>query len=89
MPGDLLLSLQISRAPSNLKAHRSYLIIIGRCRSRQGYGTGKFEDGSGSDILPEYGSGSGSGSGSCTYIYIYKYVYIYVYIFANVYVYTY
>jgi hypothetical protein len=28
----------------------------------QGCGTGKFEDGSGSDILSEYGSGSGSGS---------------------------
>ncbi len=64
---------------------------------RQGCGTEKFEDGSGSDILSEYGSGSGSGpgsgsgssSGSCKYIYIYEYVYIYVYIFANVYVYTY
>jgi hypothetical protein len=61
----------------------------------QGCGTEKFEDGSGSDVLYEYGSGSGSGSGSnsgsgsYTYIYIYEYVYIYVYIFANVYVNTY
>jgi hypothetical protein len=57
-------------------------------------GTGKFENGSGFDILSEYGFGSGSGfgsssgSGSSTYICIYEYVYIYVYTFANVYVYT-
>jgi hypothetical protein len=37
----------------------------------QGCGTGKFEDGSGSDILSEYGSGYGSSSGSYTYIYEY------------------
>jgi hypothetical protein len=59
----------------------------------QGCRTGKFEDGSGSDILFEYvsgsgsgsGSGSSSGSGSYTCIYIYIYVYVYVYIFVNVY----
>jgi hypothetical protein len=43
---------------------------------RQGCGTGKFEDGSGSDILFEYGSGSGSGSYTCIYIYIFVNVYI-------------
>ncbi len=41
---------------------------------KQGCGTGKFEDGSGSksDILSDYGSGSSSGSGpyACIYIYI-------------------
>jgi hypothetical protein len=68
-----------------------------RCKSRlgkvilyrnQGCRTGKFEDGSGSDILFEYGSGSGSGSSSGSYscIYIYIYVYVYVYIFVNVYI---
>ncbi len=30
----------------------------------QGCGTGKFEDGCGSDILSDYGSGSSPGSGS-------------------------
>ncbi len=36
----------------------------------QGCGTGKFEDGSGPDILPDYGSGSYT----CIYIYMYEYV---------------
>jgi hypothetical protein len=35
----------------------------------QGCGAGKFEDGSGSDILSDYSSGSGS------YTCIYKYIY--------------
>ncbi len=61
----------------------------------QDCGTGKFEDGSGSDILPDYRSGSGSGTGSgsykCTpvYVYMYEYVHVYVYIFGNEYVYIY
>jgi hypothetical protein len=49
----------------------------------QGCGTGKFEDGSGYEILSEYGSGSGS------YTCIYMYVYVYVYGFENAYIYIY
>ncbi len=58
---------------------------------KKGCGTGKFEDGSGYDILFEYGSGSGFGSssGSGSYIYLYIYVYVDVYIFVNVYIYIY
>jgi hypothetical protein len=60
----------------------------------QGCDSGKFEDGSGSDILSDYGSGSdlgsglssGSSSGSGSYTSIYIYVYVYVYIFVNVYI---
>jgi hypothetical protein len=37
----------------------------------QGCGTGKFEDGSGSDILSDYGSGFGSGSSSGSGSYTY------------------
>jgi hypothetical protein len=55
----------------------------------QGCGTGKFEDGSGSDTLSEYSSGSGSSSRSYTYIHIYEHIYMYVYIFTNEYVLTY
>jgi hypothetical protein len=64
-----------------LKLHRKeaaelgYVVALRKRRYRiQSCGTGKYEDGSGSDILSKYGSGSGSGSGSYTYIYIYEYI---------------
>jgi hypothetical protein len=43
---------------------------------KQGCGSGKFEDGSGSDILSEYGSGSGSNT--CILTYMYEYIYVYM-----------
>jgi hypothetical protein len=44
----------------------------------QGCGTGKFEDGSGSNILSDYGSGSGSRPGSGSYMHIHI-LYMYEY----------
>ncbi len=42
--------------------------VAGPLKFNQGCGTGKFEDGSGSDIFSEYGSGYGSGSATLVLI---------------------
>ncbi len=46
----------------------------------QGFGTGNFEDGSGSDIFSDYGSVSSPGSRSYTRIYVYVNVFVNVYV---------
>ncbi len=79
------------KGKSSSKDKKIYVVVEVQCI--QGCGTGKFEDGSGSDILSDMVPVPAPAPVPApvlghTYIYIYEYVYIYVYIFANVYIYT-